>query len=265
MKEKNNLVKGSVKIKDIWIVFLRRKWIFVGFFLAVIIIGLLFTFLKTPLYSSTSKIKVSSVYYNDDIYKYYPVESEALGIYAPGMRASELEVGVLNSTSIELRGDKFLHEIKDELNLSISKDELYQDIRILVDNYSRTLKIEVISDNPEDSFKINDTLINKYISEETEQNLEVFDSLIKKIDESIKAAEEQIISNNLEEIKYNLEENGDLYINRIEIVEEPLVPSEPFNTDYIKNIIITFFISIVVGFIAVFIPNIFIPIKSNQG
>ncbi len=264
MKEKKNLGKAAISIKDIWTVFLRRKWVFVGFFIVVIIIGLLFTFLKTPLYSSASKIKVSGVYYDDNLYRYYPVESEALGIYAPGMRASELEVGVLNNTAIELRGDGFLREIKDELDLSISKDKLYQNIKILVDKYSRTLKIEVISDNLESSFNINDRLINKYVDEKAEQNLEIFNDLIRKIDKSIEDIEEQVILNSLEEIKYNLEKNRDLYINRIEIVEEPSVPLEPFNTNYIRNIIITFFIAIVAGLIVVFIPNIFIPLKSSR-
>ena len=263
MKEKKNLGKAAISIKDIWRVFLRRKWVFVGFSLIVIIVGLLFTFLKTPLYSSTSKIEVSGVYYDDNLYKYFPVESESLGIYAPGMRANELEKEVLNRTSIELRGDKFLHEIKEELGLSISKDELYYNISTLIDNYSRTLKIEVISDNPESSFNINDRLINKYVEEKTEKNLEIFNDLIKKIDKSTEDTEEQVILNSLKEMKYNLENNRDLYINRIEIVEEPTVPSEPFNTNYVRNIIITFFISIIAGLIAVFIPNIFIPLKRS--
>lgn len=263
MKGRNNLAKAGINIKDIWRVFLRRKWVFIGFFLIVIIVGLLFTFLKTPLYTSTSKIEVSGVYYDDNLYKYFPVESEALGIYAPGMRASELEVGILNNTAIELRDDKFLGEIKDELSLSVSKDELYYNISTLIDNYSRTLKIEVISDVSEDSFKINDRLINKYVDEKTEKNLETFDDLMKKIDKSIEGIEEQVILNSLKEMKYNLENNKDLYVNRIEIVEKPVIPSEPFNTNYIRNIIIIFFISIVAGLIAVFIPNIFIPLKSS--
>jgi len=263
MKGRNNLVKAGINIKDIWRVFLRRKWVFIGFFLIVIIVGLLFTFLKTPLYTSTSKIEVSGIYYDDNLYKYFPVESEALGIYAPGMRANELEKEVLNRTSIELRGDKFLREIKEELGLSIRKDELYHNISTLIDNYSRTLKIEVTSDVSEDSFKINDRLINKYISENEESNSEVYNDLMKKIDKSIEGIEEQVILNSLKEIKYNLENNKDLYINRIEIVEKPVIPSEPFNTNYIRNIIITFFISIIVGLIAVFIPNIFIPLKSS--
>ena len=264
MKEKNNSVKGGISIKDIWGVFLRRKWVFIGFSLVVIIVGLLFTFLKTPLYSSTSKIEVSGVYYDDNLYKYFPVESETLGIYAPGMGANELEKEVLNRTSIELRGDKFLREIKEELGLSISKDELYYNISTLIDNYSRTLKIEVISDVSEDSFKINDRLINKYVDEKTEKNLETFNDLMKKIDKGIEESEEEIILSNLIEIKYNLENNEDLYVNRIEIVEKPVIPSGPFNTDYIRNIIIIFFISIIAGLIAVFIPNIFIPLKSSR-
>lgn len=263
MKERNNSVKAGISIKDIWRVFLRRKWVFVGFSLIVIIVGLLFTFLKTPLYSSSSKIEVSGVYYDDNLYKYFPVESEVLGIYAPGMRASELEKEVLNRTSIELRGDKFLREIKEELGLSISKDELYHNISTLIDNYSRTLKIEVISDVSEDSFKINDRLINKYVNEKTEKNLEIFNDLIKKIDKSTEDTEEKVILNNLKEMKYNLKNNKDLYVSRIKIIQEPGTPLEPFNTNYVRNIIITFFISIIAGLIAVFIPNIFIPLKSS--
>ena len=61
----------------------------------------------------------------------------------------------------------------------------------------------------------------------------------------------------LGEIKYNLEQNKDFLINRVEILKQPELPGEPFNTEYIKNILIIIFTALVVGVIAVFMPEVF--------
>src|SRR3972149_8417530 len=91
--------RNIIKLKDLISVFLRKKWIFIGFFLIISIIGLLFTFLKTPVYQSVSTLKLKDVYYEENLYKYFPEEARTLGIFAPGMVVAELESEILTNTT----------------------------------------------------------------------------------------------------------------------------------------------------------------------
>ena len=71
---KDNKKKDShmkVELKDAVNIFVRRKWVFIGVFIAVLIAGFLVNFLKAPMYKSSSRIEVSGVYYNDNLYKYF--------------------------------------------------------------------------------------------------------------------------------------------------------------------------------------------------
>src|SRR4030066_622157 len=104
-KKKISGFRNIIKLRDLVSVFIRRKWVFIGFFLVILIVGLLFTFIKIPLYQSYSVLKLKDVYYEENLYKYFPEEARTLGIFAPGMVVEELESEILASITKNIQDE----------------------------------------------------------------------------------------------------------------------------------------------------------------
>jgi len=279
IKKTGNEDSDTVKLRDIFITFNRRKWLFVGFFMIVLLVGLLFTFLKTPLYKSSSILNLDSTFYNDNLYKYFPSEAKNLGVYSPEMEVEKLEIENLTDSSRYLESDEVLDNVLKELNLGIDKDDLNKAIDIFIDKENRSLEIFVEYFNADASYQINYELINTFIENRERDNSAVIEGLNVEINSKIDEIKEKItaldssdqdslefeadfnslnsILVDLEEIKYYLEHNKDVLINRVKVLLQPELPKEPFNTEYVKNIMIIIFTAFVVGIIAVFMPNIF--------
>lgn len=282
-KKKISEFRNIIKLRDLVSVFIRRKWLFVGFFLVILIVGLLFTFIKTPLYQSYSILKLKDVYYEESLYKYFPEEARSLGIFAPGMVVEELESEILTGITREIRDDILLDEVSGKLDFEISKEDLKKVISPLIDRGNRIIRVIVTYNSAEGSYQINNTLINTYLENNINEKSEIIEDIILEIDGRIAALHEQYgniksqtksaddikseldsINNltvDLNGIKYNLEKNKEVYINNIEISAEPGIPAEAINVDNFKSILITVFAAVAAGLIAVYIPNIFIPFK----
>ncbi|OFW64524.1 MAG: hypothetical protein A2Z35_04970 [Actinobacteria bacterium RBG_19FT_COMBO_36_27] len=275
--------RNIIKLKDLVSVFIRKKWIFIGFFLVVLIIGMLFTFLKTPMYQSSSTLKLEDVYYEENLYKYFPEQARILGIFAPGMVVGELESEILAGINSDIRSSALIDEVAGKLDFEISKDELSQVINTLVDRGNKVIKVIATYINAEDSHQINNTLINTYLENSRNEKSQIIEDIIVEIDDRLAALKQQLentespnegsdeidsetnsISNltiELNEIKYNLENNKEIYVSNIEIYEEPVIPAEAMNADNFKSILVIVFVAIAAGLIAVYIPNIFVPFK----
>jgi len=269
-KNKKSEFKDILKIKDLIFIFKKRKWLFIGIVLVVFIIGTLFTFIKTPAYKTFSELKYSGIYYDENLYKYFPEEAQTLGIFAPGMEASELESSILSEISKDFWEQSFLEEIAKNLDFDINREGFDKAIDILIDRGNRVIRIETIYSDAERAYQINRTLSDTYINTNKENKSEMIENIISSIDAEIENIESQLestdkneqnamtlIMSDLGEIKYNLEKNKDIFSENIEILKEPFVPAEAANTDYFKNMILVILVAIAVGIIAVFLPNIF--------
>lgn len=82
-KDKKSGFKDTLKLKDLVSIFKKRRWLFIGIVLIVVLIGMLFTFIKTPAYKTYSELKFGGAYYDENLYKYFPEEAQTLGIFAP--------------------------------------------------------------------------------------------------------------------------------------------------------------------------------------
>jgi len=282
-KNKVSKFRDTVKLRDLVSVFIRRKWAFIGFFLVILITGLLFTFIKTPVYQSSSTLKLKDVYYEENLYKYFPEEARSLGIFAPGMVAEELESEILSSVTEDIRSDILLDEVSGKLDFEVNKEEINQVFDTLVDRGNRIIKVITTYNSAEGSYQINNTLIHTYLENRKEEKSKMIEDIILEIDDRVAILQQQFkdiesqnegaeniesklnsINNlmvDLNEIKYNLENNKEVYINNIEISEEPSTPAEAVNVNNFKSILITVFVAVTVGLIAVYIPNVFIPFK----
>jgi len=294
-EEKKNIKEDEIDLREIFMIFIRRKWWFVGTFIIVLIAGLLFTFLNTPTpeYSSTSIIRISDDYLLDSINTYFLEE------------ASELKIGSLNDVSIELKLRETLNDIIRVLDYDIDKNDLDKAINVSIDKDKEILIITTVYNDAEVTYKINKTLLDVYKREKNLEFNEAYDRLLQKIEAGLidtqkeieelsGRAEEYIIGfnvkllneieksgsdipflganytspeiagklnytltvyNDLEKINYILIENKELFVNKIEIIENPEISDVVAETNYIRNVLITIFLAVIVGFMMVFIVN----------
>jgi uncharacterized protein involved in exopolysaccharide biosynthesis len=271
--------ENTVSLRYILNTFRRKKWLFIGLFLVVVITGLLFTFLKTTLYQTSSVIKLEESFYNDNLYKYFPAYSENLNIYPPETDTRELEIENLVKDARYLESDEILDAVLNKLNMDISSDDLNKAIDIYLDRDNNSLEIVVYYSDSNTSYQINNELVSVFIEYKKDYNSKIIEELDIELNRRINEIKQKINTldtgdqNSLEleadfnslnailvdlgEIKYNLENNKDVLTDRIEILKQPELPGKPFNTEYVKNILIIIFTALVIGIIAVFVPGVF--------
>ena len=182
----------GISLKDILKTFLRRKWFFIGSLFVILIIGFLLVFLKTPMYKSTSMLKVTEVYYDENLYRYFPEDAESLGIYDPVMKIENLEVNNLNAFAYEIKSEIFLEEVSKKIDSGITKDYLYRNTHMTLDKINKTIKIDVVYEDPVKAQQINSTLINTFVDNKKSDNLQAIEELIIKADDRIAAKQKEI-------------------------------------------------------------------------
>jgi len=292
-EEKKNIKEDEIDLRGLARIFISRKWWFIGTFIVVLVAGLLFTFLHTSEYSSTSILKVKEDYYLDSISMYFPKE------------ASELKIGSLNDVSIELKLSKTLNNIIRALDYDIGKDDLDKAINVSIDKDKEILIITTVYNDAEVTYKINKTLLDVYKREKNSEFNEAYDRLLQKIEAGLIDTQKEIeelsgraeeytigfnvkllneieksgsdipfsgfnytsleiagklnqnlsVYNDLEKINCILTENKELFVNKIEIIENPEISDVVAETNYIRNVLITIFLAVIVGFMMVFIVN----------
>ncbi len=277
--DKEESLRDSMSLRDLLRIFLRRKWYFIIFFVAVLTAGLLFTFIKTPQYQSYSVIELKGIYYDENFYKYFPEESGELGVFAPELDTKELEGLLLREIAAGIRDDELLEEVLGSLDFDIDKDVLKQLINPLVDSGNRLVRIITNCDDAVGAYQINNFLVNTYIKNNKDEKSEIIDGLISEIEDRLASLESQYdevnseggssgdtaasldsitaIITDLNKIKYNLDSNRDIYINNVELKEAPSIPSEAVNMNNLKSMLVTIFAALAVGLVAVYLPGIF--------
>ncbi|MBA7510551.1 hypothetical protein ES705_02536 [subsurface metagenome] len=299
---KDIINEDEIDLREIFRIFIKRKWWFVGTFIVVLVAGLLFIFLYTSEYSSTSMLKVKEDYYLDSVSTYFPVE------------ASKLRIGSLNDVYIELKLSKTLNEVTKALNYDIDKDDLDKAINISIDEEKEILTLTTVYNDAEVVYKINKTLLDVYKREKNSEFNEAYDRLLQKIEAGLidtqkeieelsGRAEEYIIGfnvkllneieklgsdipfsgsnytspeiagklnhnltvyNDLDEINCIITENKELFVNKIEVIENPEVSDVVAETNYGRNVLITIFLAVIVGLLAVFLANYFMSFRMRK-
>ena len=123
------------------------------------LIGLTFTFLVSPEYSSTSQITLSDneIFYNDALYKYFPGEADGLWII-PNTKESYQKVdyiiGKLDTIYSELKSDAILNNALAALQDKITKTQLIKSINISVDRWGGIVTIENYARTPDLAYNI---------------------------------------------------------------------------------------------------------------
>ena len=308
--DKGNDIKKQIKsedeidLRELFKIFVKRKWWFVGTFAIVLIAGLLFTFLKTPTpeYTSTSMLKVKEDYCLDSISEYFPTEVSKLGI------------GSLNDVATELKLNRTLNKVTKALNYDIDGNDLDKAINISIDEEKQILIITTTYSDPEIAYKMNERLLYVYGKEKNSEFNEVYDRLLQKIEARLADTQEKIeelsdkaeeyiidfnakllkevgksahdaplvvttyispeisgelnyalaVYNDLENINYILKENRELFVDKIGVIEGPELSDAGASANYGRNIAISIFLALIVGVMMIFVVNYFIASKSSK-
>jgi len=187
-KEENN--KDEITTTNIFNIFKRNKWWFIGAFLVILIAGLMITFLKVPIYESTSRIKISYNFYDDYLYKYYTEDATKLGIFPTYISNDVLNTINANNLYLNLQSEEVLSEVVKKLDFETNKDELKNSISFRNDsidsiNTINTIEIKVLNKNPQKAFIIINVLIEIYKQKKdlefNQAYVNIYNNIIKQI------------------------------------------------------------------------------------
>ncbi len=271
--------------KTLW----KRKWWAVAAFIVVLAVGIIISFIKTPIYNAEATIRVTNnyVYYNDIIYKYFPEEARDFWIFPTG-QDEILEKKALYRVQDTIESGKFLGEVSDRMGSTISKDGLVEIISFRINESERYLKIYVTYDDPGAVVGVIDTIFGLII-ENREVELDVLRlELIDKIEVragEIKAGIEEMGGPDpeasdtltrletdalfedyydLNQIRDSLAQNKELFTNRLEIIGQPDMDDVEKVTSLKRDLVISVFAALLIGIIVAFIVNFFISMKKEN-
>lgn len=288
---KDNKTKNVIEfdLRELLRIFIKRKWLFVGIFIAILLGGILLSIFRVPQYSLSSSIGIteSFFYYNDYTCKFFPEEASELWVF-PKNQENVLGNRRLARVGEEIESDEFLEEVSKELDYGVSKNELKKAVNREIDTGDRTLTLITIYKERENTLRMNEEIIDLYISKNSLRLNEVREDLISKIETkliSIKTEIDSLSKNtnkdeeefvvreinsnyanyeDLDEIRNILIENKEFFIDRIKILEEPKNSNIKEITNLRRDIIISFFSALIIGLMVIFIVNYFRPYKNNQ-
>jgi capsular polysaccharide biosynthesis protein len=261
MKQNEDLCGNKViQLKKIVNVPIRKKWWFIGTFLIIFLSGIIFTFLRAPLYGSEGSITVTNIdtqaYKN--IWEYFPDSANRLAAVTSNL--------VSESTVIkEIKSDLLLDSVIKEISFKLSKKNLEDAIYVSIEN-SNNLKIGVVYASPEKAYEINKVLLDQLLNNKAIEIMEAYNSLLVEVNKKIDVIESEsgknfeIDSYNetyniFNEIKSVLINKKDLFINRIEIFNEPDINNIYQFYDKKRDVTFSFFLALALSLLLVFLVN----------
>ncbi|MBM3713294.1 MAG: hypothetical protein FJW56_07650 [Actinobacteria bacterium] len=276
----------EINLKTLLRVLIKRKLAFFIAFVIVFIIGITYTFLVSPEYSSVSQLTLSNVeiYYNDEFYNYLPDEADSLWIIPRIEHDKVIDyiVGKLDPIDSELKSDTLISNAINLLSGELSRSQLIKSMNITIDRWNGIVMLTTYAKIPEIAYEINKALLDSYTDLKVKEREEAYNSVIKKINSEIinsekllsdlsndleKNKEEVLLSRKLEEeynkysvltsIQNNLLDNKEYFINRIQINKPPDINSVVNTSNYLRNILLSFIASVIIGIITAFTVNHF--------
>lgn len=219
--------RSELTFFDIYRLYLRKKWWFIVVFIIVLIASFSYFYLKPVEYSVNSKIKISESYIgsNNELYNYFPEETEKLWIFATHRQAA-LEDENLSVISYELKSVEVLEDIYDKLRADSGTviNNLNDSIIINIDSTSKDLVITTNASDPNVAYDINKTLLEVYLDKKKLEFEQVYDSFLTKIGERVEDDYQKI-----QDLTYEKKNND------VEYDTERSKPVEQRNLDYMAE------------------------------
>jgi len=67
-----NITEDEIDLREIFRVFAKRKWWFIGTVIVVLIVGCLYVFMQPVTYTATCRFDIGEDYANDKLSEFYP-------------------------------------------------------------------------------------------------------------------------------------------------------------------------------------------------
>jgi len=266
-KNENNKAR-EIEIKEVFCVLKRKKWWAVGIFIAVILGGFVYIFLRSPLYSISNKIHVvpdPSITGYENLAQYFPEKYNNL---------FEIE---LNLVLEDLKSDNFANLLKDRANIDIKEAESKNRFYLNIDQ--RMIVLSVISNDQDEVLSFDKELIDLFMDLNKTKLLNAYDQLIIAIDlkltelkANIDILSEKIITGSsislrnefylnhesyykLVESKKVLTDNKDFFIDRFKVTNEPDSSNVLSYYNKKRDVIFVVFFAIAIALIGTFLIN----------
>jgi uncharacterized protein involved in exopolysaccharide biosynthesis len=283
----------EINLKIFLKILAKRKIAFLIAFIIVFVLGLTFTFLVSPEYSSTSKIslKNNELVFSDELYKYLPEVADSLLIIPSYKEDQEIYyiVDKLDIVPEELNSEFVISNTVKALQDKIDAQQLIKSINAILDRWDGILTIITYAKTRDLAFTINKNILKYFIEFKKTQIEKSYNIALKKLDDEIASTSKSlaVLQNNTDEnnisliasmevneefkkyndltiIKENLLGNKDFYIDRIEVIDPPEISTVRNESNYLRNMLFSLMAAISIGIIAVFIVNYFkTPKKSD--
>ncbi len=213
-KDGNKYGAVPIDIKNILSVFKRRKWWFVGFFLTILIAGLVFSFFIARDFqyraSTVMTIPTYNLKFQRIISDEFPQEASDLWLINSGKVTNGYFNHYFTAIPLEINSEEFLYDVINDLDININLKHLK---RLLLTEYGGNesfFTINTFYRNPEDAKKINETIIDTYTGQKKKNFQKIYNELIEKVEEEIFTLEKDLSKLSLEAEEYALNFNKEL-------------------------------------------------------
>lgn len=169
-KDKDIKKEDEIDLREIFMIFIRRKWWFIGSVLLVLIIGFLYIFLKPVNYLLTYQIGVRGNYSNKNLSELYPDYER------------DLNYLTLENVPVTFKSEQFSESVKN-IDKEIDYNNLLKSNSVGVSLTENTSIFSISISNPDHDLadKIAKTLISEFINFVKSKSEIIFKEVLEKI------------------------------------------------------------------------------------
>jgi len=216
-KEDNKYGPVAVDMKNILGVFKKRKWWFVGSFLVILFIGLIFNFFIARDYqyraSTVVTLLTDNLKFQKIISDEYPQEANSLWLIKEGKATNSYFNYHFRAIPLEINSEELLNDVVCNLDMNISLSHLKRLVLTEHKGNEHFFIINTFYSNPEDAKKINETVIDTYTGQKEKIFRKIYDELVSEVEEEIFILEEDLSELSLEAERYAISFNKKLIEN----------------------------------------------------
>ena len=169
-EEKKNIKEDEIDLREIFMIFIRRKWWFIGSVLLVLIIGFLYIFLKPVNYLLTYQIEVRENYSNKNLSELYPDYEKDLNYFT------------LVNVPVIFKSEQIFESVKN-IGKEIDYNNLLKSNSVVISLNENTSIFNISISNPDYDLadKIAKTLISEFDNFVKSKNEIIFKEVLEKI------------------------------------------------------------------------------------
>jgi capsular polysaccharide biosynthesis protein len=179
-KDKDIKKEDEIDLREISMIFIKRKWWFIGSVLAVLIIGLLYVFIQPTNYLLTYQIEVSKNYSNNDLSELYPNYEE------------ELNYICLENVPVIFKSEYIFRSL-NEIDKDVDYNKLLksESVKIVLNENTSIFDVSVSNSDYDLADKIAKTLIDTFDNLIRNREEIIFNEVLGKIELDIKDLENE--------------------------------------------------------------------------